>query len=234
MSLAERVRVHEVRTLSDDWSVLRKTRFSFRRSDGEWQEQWRETYDRGNGATLLLYDLSRGTVILTRQFRYPAFVNGHDDLLVETPAGLLDDAGPEERIRAEAQEETGFRIGEVRRVFDAFMSPGSVTERLYFFVAPYDNASRIGRGGGNAHEGEDIGVVELTIAEALAMIERGDIRDGKTIMLLQHAALHLFASFPERGPAGLGGGGDDCGGEVGEVGFGEGTVPGLDGDLDGE
>ena len=194
MSVAERVRVHEVRTLSDDWSMLKKTRFSFRRSSGEWQEQWRETYDRGDGATLLLYDLSRRTVILTRQFRYPAFVNGYDDLLVETPAGLLDDMGPEDRIRVEVQEETGFHVGEARRVFDAFMSPGSVTERLHFFAAPYDNTSRTGAGGGNPEEGEDIGIFEITIDDALAMIARGDIRDGKTIMLLQHAALSIFAS----------------------------------------
>jgi nudix-type nucleoside diphosphatase (YffH/AdpP family) len=192
MSVAEQVCVHEVQTLSEDWYILKKTRFSFRRSDGTWQEQWRETYDRGNGATMLLYDLARRTVVLTRQFRYPAFVNGHDDLLLEAPAGLLDGAGPEQRIRAEVEEETGFRVGETRKIFDAFMSPGSVTERLYFFVAPYDSANRIGAGGGNVQEGEDIGVVELTIDEALAMIERGDIRDGKTIMLLQYAALHLF------------------------------------------
>jgi nudix-type nucleoside diphosphatase (YffH/AdpP family) len=192
MSVADRVRVHEIQTLSEDWYVLKKTRFSFRRTDGAWQEQWRETYDRGNGATILLYDPDRRTVILTRQFRYPAFVNGHDDLLIEAPAGLLDNAQPEERICAEAAEETGFQVGAVRQVFDAFMSPGSVTERLYFFVAPYNSASRVGNGGGNAQEGEDIGVIEITIEEALGMIERGEIRDGKTIILLQYAALHLF------------------------------------------
>ncbi len=193
MSVAERVRVLEVQTLSNDWYVLKKTRFSFRRSDGTWQEQWRETYDRGNGATILLYDPARRTVVLTRQFRYPAFVNGHDDLLIETPAGLLDAASPEERIRAEVEEETGYRVGQVRPVFDAYMSPGSVTEKLYFFVAPYDAASRVGSGGGNVQEGEDIGVVEATIDDALGMIASGAIRDGKTIMLLQYAALHLFA-----------------------------------------
>ena len=202
MSVAERVRVHEVKTLSDDWYVLRKTRFSFRRSSGEWQEQWRETYDRGNGATLLLYDLSCRTVILTRQFRYPAFVNGHDDLLVETPAGLLDGAGPEDRIRSEVEEETGFRVGEVRRVFDAFMSPGSVTERLYFFVAPFDAASRTAAGGGIREEGEDIGVLEITIDDALAMVARGDIRDAKTIMLLQYAALNIFPAASRNTPDG--------------------------------
>lgn len=192
MGVADRVRIHEVRTLSDDWYVLKKTRFSFRRGDGTWQEQWRETYDRGNGATILLYDLERRTVILTRQFRYPAFVNGHNDLLIETPAGLLDDAGPEDRVRAETEEETGFRVGGVRRVFEAYMSPGSVTEKLYFFVAPYRVDDRVGPGGGNAGEGEDVATIEVTIADALGMIQSGDIRDGKTIMLLQYAALHLF------------------------------------------
>lgn len=192
MSVAERLRVHEVQLLSDNWYILKKTRFSFRRSDGTWQEQWRETYDRGNGATILLYNLENRTVVLTRQFRYPAFINGHDDLLVETPAGLLDQAEPEVRIRAETEEETGFRLGPVRRVFEAFMSPGSVTEKLYFFVAPYEAANRIGPGGGNREEGEDIGVMELSIDEALTGIATGAIRDGKTIMLLQYAALHLF------------------------------------------
>jgi nudix-type nucleoside diphosphatase (YffH/AdpP family) len=192
MGIAERVRVHEVTVLSQDWSCLRKTRLSFRRSDGAWQEQWRETYDRGNGATILLYDIDRRTVVLTRQFRYPAFVNGHDDLLIEAPAGLLDRAEPEERIRAETEEETGFRLGAARLIFEAFMSPGSVTEKLYFFVAAYDAASRVDAGGGNAEEGEDIGVIELDIDEALRAVATGAIRDGKTIMLLQYAALHLF------------------------------------------
>ncbi len=114
-------------TLSDDWYVLKKTTFSFRRTDGEWQRQSRETYDRGNGATILLYDLQRRKVLLTRQFRYPAFVNGYDDLLIETPAGLLDKATPEERIKAEVEEETGNRVTDVSQVFEAFMSPGSVS-----------------------------------------------------------------------------------------------------------
>ncbi len=192
MSVAERVKVHEIRTLSEDWFLLKKTRFSFLRSDGEWQEQWRETYDRGNGATLLLYDPTRRTVILTQQFRYPAFVNGHDDLLIEAPAGLLDGASPEQRIRDELREETGFHVGAVRPIFEAFMSPGSVTERLHFFVAPYDATDRKEAGGGNAEEGEDIGVIEMPFDTAIAMIANGGIRDGKTIMLLQYAALHLF------------------------------------------
>ncbi|ALN75316.1 NUDIX domain-containing protein [Aureimonas sp. AU20] len=204
MSIAHRIRVEDVTVLSDDWYVLRKTRFHFQRSDGTWQHQSRETYDRGNGATILLYDPSRRTVVLTRQFRYPAFVNGHDDLLIEAPAGLLDRAEPEARIRAEVEEETGFRVREVREVFDAFMSPGSVTERLHFFVGAYEPGDRASQGGGIAEEGEDIAVMELGIEEALAMVASGTIRDGKTIMLLQHAALHLFAA-PAPAPAAEGG-----------------------------
>lgn len=193
MSIANRIRVEDVTVLSDDWYVLKKTTFSFLRSDGCWQRQSRETYDRGNGATILLYDPLRRTVILTRQFRYPAFVNGHDDLLIEAPAGLLDNAEPEARIRAETEEETGFRIRKVRRVFDAFMSPGSVTERLHFFIGEYQPGDRISEGGGNEAEGEDIAVLELGIDDALSMIDSGVIRDGKTIMLLQYAALHVFS-----------------------------------------
>jgi len=192
LSIAHRVRVKEVQLLSDDWYVLRKTTFAFQRGDGTWQRQSRETYDRGNGATILLYDPDRRTIVLTRQFRYPAFVNGYDDLLIEAPAGLLDEATPEERIRAETEEETGYRVRDVRQVFDAFMSPGSVTERLHFFVGRYSPADRASDGGGNEAEGEDIAVLELGIDEALAMIGTGAIRDGKTIMLLQYAALHLF------------------------------------------
>lgn len=192
MSIADRVRTEEVTVLSDDWYLLKKTTFSFRRTDGSWQRQSRETYDRGNGATILLYDPERRTVILTRQFRYPAFVNGHDDLLIEAPAGLLDEADPETRIRAETEEETGFRIRRLRQVFDAFMSPGSVTERLHFFIGEYRPGDRVSAGGGNAAEGEDISVLEVDVDAALAMIETGAIRDGKTIMLLQYAALRLF------------------------------------------
>lgn len=192
MTLHERVRIHETVTLAKDWSTLKKTRLSFRRSDGRWQEQWRETYDRGDGATILLHDRTRRTVLLTSQFRYPAYVNGYDDLMIETPAGLLDHADPEARIRAEVAEETGYRIGAVERLFDLFMSPGSVTERLHFFAAPYTPADRQGPGGGIAAEGEDIGLLEMTIEQALGAIRAGRIRDAKTIILLQHAALHIF------------------------------------------
>lgn len=189
---AERVRIVDVEVLSDDWYVLKKTTFDFLRKDDVWQRQSRETYDRGNGATLLLYDPRRATVVLTRQFRLPAFVNGHDGMLIETPAGLLDDASPEDRIRAEVEEETGYRVRGVKKIYEAFMSPGSVTEKLFFFVAEYDSESKIGLGGGVEAEGEDIEVLELPFERALAMVRSGEIQDGKTILLLQYAALHLF------------------------------------------
>jgi len=192
MSVEDRVRVEKVELLSDNWYVLRKATFSWRRRDGSWQRQEREAYDRGNGAAILLYDEERRTVVLVKQFRYPVFTNGWKDLLIEVPAGLLDNAAPEERIRAEAEEESGFRVKDVRKVFEAYMSPGSVTEKLYFFVGRYRPADRVTEGGGLHEDGEDIEMIEPSIDEALAMIERGEICDGKTIMLLQYAALHLF------------------------------------------
>ena len=192
MAISDRIRVQNVRMLSDNHYTLKTTTLEWRRANGEWQTQHRETYDRGNGATLLPYNLAQRTVVLVRQFRYPAFVNGYDDLLIETAAGLLDNESPEVRIRAEAEEETGYRLGEIRKVFEAFMSPGSVTEKLHFFVAEYKPAMKIGSGGGIADEGEEIEVLELPIDVALAMIGDGRIADAKTIMLLQYAALHIF------------------------------------------
>lgn len=192
MSIADRIRIRDVQVLSDNWYVLKKTVLDWRRADGVWQTQSRETYDRGNGATLLPYDPARRTVLLTRQFRYPAYVNGYDDLLIEAAAGLLDDASPEDRIRAEVEEEVGYRLREVRKIFECFMSPGSVTEKLHFFVAEYDASMRVGEGGGVAEEGEEIEVLEPKIDEAMAMIASGAIVDAKTIILLQYAALHIF------------------------------------------
>lgn len=189
---AERVRIVDVQVLSDDWYVLKKTTFDWLRRDRVWQRQSRETYDRGNGAALLLYHRAQGTVVLTRQFRLPVFVNGHDGMLIEAPAGLLGAASPEERIRLEAEEETGYRVREVRPIFEAYMSPGSVTEKLHFFVAEYDASSKVAGGGGVRSEGEDIEVLELAFADAMAMVAGGAICDGKTIMLLQYAALHIF------------------------------------------
>ena len=192
MTISDRVRVKNVEVLSDDYYLLNKTTFEYRRANGEWQTQTRESYDRGNCATVLPYNLAQRTVILVRQFRYPVYINGYDDLLIEAAAGVLDGETPEVRIRAEAEEETGYRLGAIRKIFEAFSSPGSVTEKLHFFVAEYDPAMRVGGGGGLADEGEDIEVLELPIDQALAMISDGRIVDAKTIMLLQYAALNIF------------------------------------------
>ncbi|MEV8503909.1 NUDIX domain-containing protein [Actinoplanes sp. NPDC051475] len=182
--------VTDVELLASGWHVLRRTTFDYRHSDGSWTTEQRETYDRGNGATILLYDSGRRTVLLARQFRYPVYVNGHPDgMLLETAAGLLDDDDPETAIRREAGEELGVTVGEMEHVFDVFMSPGSVTERLHFYAAPYTPEARTASGGGLAHEGEDIGVVELPFDEALDMTYDGRIADAKTVMLLQWAAL---------------------------------------------
>ncbi|CAN7763860.1 NUDIX domain-containing protein [Caballeronia sp. LjRoot34] len=186
----DRVRIIDTTVLSNDWYVLKKTTFDFQRRDGVWQRQSRETYDRGNGATILLFNRDRRTVVLTRQFRFPAFVNGHDGMMIEAAAGLLDNATPEERIRAEAEEETGYRVDNVQKVFEAYMSPGSVTEKLHFFIAEYDATTRVGHGGGVEAEGEDLEVIELTLDDALDAVRRGEIVDAKTIMLLQFAALN--------------------------------------------
>ncbi|WP_439380343.1 NUDIX domain-containing protein [Amycolatopsis lexingtonensis] len=189
LSRNPRVRVTDVELLSDAWYVLRRTTFDFQHRDGRWTTEQRETYDRGNGATVLLYDPACETVLLTRQFRYPVYVNDHPDgMFLETAAGLLDTDDPETAIRREAQEETGVRIGALEHVFDVYTSPGSVTERLHCYAAPYDPADR-GAGGGIAEEGEDIEVVELRFEDALKMIGTGEIADAKTIMLLQWAAL---------------------------------------------
>src|ERR1700761_1141230 len=192
MSISDRIRIKDERLLSDGHIKLKAVTFDWRRSDGEWQTQRRETYDRGNGAALLPYNLGRRTVMLVKQFRYPAYVNGCDDLLIEAAAGLLDNESPENRIRAEAEEEIGYRLRDIRKIFEAYMSPGSVTEKLHFFVGEYQPDMKIGSGGGNADEGEDIEVLELAIDEALALIADGRIMDAKTIMLLQWATLHIF------------------------------------------
>lgn len=192
------VRITAQETLSDNWYVLKKFSFDLRRRDGTWQAQTREVYDRGNGATILLYNLARRTVLLTRQFRMPAFVNGHSGFLIESAAGLLDNSSPEQRIRQEAEEETGYRVESVKKIYDAFMSPGSVTERVHFFIGEYQPSDRIGNGGGLLEEGEDIEVLELGFEEAIAMVSNGEIVDGKTIMLLQYLELRLMSLHTER------------------------------------
>ncbi|MDR6404289.1 MULTISPECIES: GDP-mannose pyrophosphatase NudK [Chryseobacterium] len=176
--------------LSDNWYTLKKVTFNILKKDGTSQTQSREAYDRGNGAVILLYNKTSGTVILTRQFRLPTFINGNPDgMLIEACAGLLDNDNPEECIKRETEEETGYKISKVEKVFEAYMSPGSVTEILHFFVAEYSNEMKVTNGGGLADEGENIEVLELSFDEALAMIDNGEIKDAKTIMLLQYIRL---------------------------------------------
>ena len=192
MTISDRIRVKSIRPLSNGHFKLNAVSLDWRRDNGEWQSQNREVLDRGDACTLLPYNLAQRTIVLVKQFRYPAYTAGHDDLLIEAAAGLLDNASPEERIRLEAEEETGYRLRDVRKIFEAFMSPGAITEKIHFFVAEYDPSMRVSAGGGLADEGEEIEVLELSIDEALAMIPDGRIVDAKTIMLLQHAALKIF------------------------------------------
>jgi len=188
--MRDRVRGVTSELLSNNWGKVEKHTFELRRRDGTWQRQVRETYDRGHGAAVLLYNLEKRTVILTRQFRFPAWFNGDDDpWLIEAPAGKLDGDDPLTCARKEAEEETGYRVHDLTLVAAPYMSPGSVTEKLYLYVGRYDAGSRVSEGGGLEHEGEDIETLELPFGEAMAMLERGEIADGKTIILLQHVAL---------------------------------------------
>ncbi|MBL8906328.1 MAG: NUDIX domain-containing protein [Rhizobiales bacterium] len=185
----DRIQILKKEVLLDEWSVVTKYTIDYRRGDGRHETQIRQVYDRGDGAALLPYDPGRGRVLLVRQFRMPAWVNGKNGMLIEACAGLLDRQDPESCIRKEAEEELGYRIGRPRLVFSPYTSPGSVSERLYCFIAEYSPADRISRGGGSEHEGEDIEVLEIDAREALGMIADGRIIDAKTIMLLQYARL---------------------------------------------
>jgi len=183
------IEIVNTEVLSDNWYVLRKYTYRYQRN-GEWVERQREAYDRGNGAVILLYNREKGTVVLTRQFRLPTFVNGNPTgMLIEACAGLLDRDDPEAAIRRETQEETGYQLGRVEKVYEAYMSPGSVTEILYFFIAEYTPSMKVEDGGGLAHEEEEIEVLELQFERAWEMMESGEIKDGKTIMLLQYLRL---------------------------------------------
>ncbi|RFZ94055.1 GDP-mannose pyrophosphatase NudK [Mucilaginibacter conchicola] len=185
------VRNLQTTVLSDNWYTLRKATYELLGRDGEWQAQQREAYDRGNGAVILLYNKAEGKVILTRQFRLPTYLNGNEDgYLIEACAGLLDEHNPEDCIRKETEEETGYKITQVQKVFEAYMSPGSVTEILYFFVAEYSKDMKVSDGGGLADETESIEVLELEFSRALEMVKTGEIKDAKTIMLLQYAQIN--------------------------------------------
>ncbi|MBO0948955.1 GDP-mannose pyrophosphatase NudK [Fibrella forsythiae] len=188
-----RVRITDEKLLSDNWYVLKRYTFDYQQANGEWTTQQREAYDRGNGATILLHNPAADMVILTRQFRLPTYVNGNDSgMLIETCAGLLDDDHPDDAIRREMEEETGYQISAVERVMEAYMSPGSVTERLFFYLAEY-SADTTRQTGGGIDE-EDIDVLELPFTDALRMITTGEIMDGKTIMLLYHLRLRQLAN----------------------------------------
>lgn len=189
--MIDNVKIVETTVLSDNWYVLRKISYEYTKKDGSRYVQSREAYDRGNGATILLYNIEKRTIILTKQFRIPTFVNGNETgMLIEACAGLLDKDNAEDCIRRETEEETGYKIKDVRKIFEAYMSPGSVTEILYFFIAEYSNEMKLNDGGGVLHEEENIEVLELDIDKAMDMVISGEIKDGKTIMLLQYIKLN--------------------------------------------
>ncbi|PUV21746.1 GDP-mannose pyrophosphatase NudK [Sphingobacterium athyrii] len=185
------IEIVKTEILSNNWYTLKKVTYQYTKPDGTVQQQSREAYDRGNGAVILLYNKEYQTVILTRQFRIPTYINGNESgMLIEACAGLLDQDSPQDCIRRETEEETGYQIKEAKKIFEAYMSPGSVTEILHFFIAEYTNGMKIGDGGGLEEEEENIEILELNIQDALAMIESGEIKDGKTIMLLQYIRLN--------------------------------------------
>lgn len=188
--MGERIKVISKEVLSNNWYTLRKITFDYTKKDGSVQRQEREAYDRGNGSTILLYNKEKGTVVLTRQFRMPTYLNGNaDGFLIEACAGLLEKDNAEDCIRKETEEETGYRIANVRKVFESYMSPGSVTEILYFFVAEYEDNMKVNAGGGTDEE-EDLEVLELPFQKAIDMIASGEIKDAKTIMLIQYAQIN--------------------------------------------
>ncbi len=191
--MTNRVKISKTEILSNNWYTLKKITFDYQNKKGKWITQSREAYDRGNGATILLYNKESKTVILTQQFRLPTYINGNESgMLIETCAGLLDLDNPEDCIRRETEEETGYKVSSIKKIFEAYMSPGSVTEVLYFFMAEYSRNMKVTEGGGvEGHE--DIDVLEMKFEQAYSMIETGEIKDGKTIMLLQYAKLqNLF------------------------------------------
>jgi GDP-mannose pyrophosphatase NudK len=188
---SNKVKILKDEVLSDNWYTLRKITFTHQLRNGSWQEQTREAYDRGNGATILLYNKIQRSVILTRQFRLPTFINGNPTgMLIEACAGLLDRDNAEDCIRRETEEEIGYQIGDVEKIFELYMSPGSVTEILYFFIAEYSKDMKVNEGGGATYEQENIEVLELPFQKALEMMYNGEIKDAKTVILLQHLQLH--------------------------------------------
>jgi len=189
--MIQNIKILNSEILSDNWYVLKKITYSYSKKDGTRKTQVREVYDRGNGTTILLYNKDQKTIILTRQFRLPTFINGNDSgMMIESCAGLLDEKNPEDCIIKETEEETGYRIKDAHRIFELYMSPGAVTEVVYFFVAEYSESMKVTEGGGVEGEEENIDVLEMNVDDALIMVDNGEIKDGKTIILLQYAKLH--------------------------------------------
>lgn len=185
-----KIEIKKTELLSDNWYILNKVTFDYQKKDNTWITQKREVYDRGNGAAILLYNSQKKTVILTKQFRLPTYLNGNESgMMIEVCAGLLDEDNPEECIIRETEEETGYRIANIQKVMETYMSPGAVTEILYLFVGEYDQSMKVSEGGGVEHEEENIEVMKMSYDEAYAMIESGQIKDAKTILLLQYAKI---------------------------------------------
>jgi len=190
---APKIEILKTEILSDNWYILRKITYNYLKKDGLWETQSREAYDRGNGATILLYNKNKRTIILTQQFRMPTYLNGNaSGMMIEACAGLLDKDNAEECIRRETEEETGYKISSVQKLFEVYMSPGSVTEIVHFFAAEYTKDMKVNEGGGIQEEQENIEVLELDFDQAYNMITSGDIKDAKTIMLLQYAKINIL------------------------------------------
>jgi nudix-type nucleoside diphosphatase (YffH/AdpP family) len=186
-----KIKITKNEILSDNWFTLKKVTYEYQKEDGEWQTQIREVYDRGNGASILLFNKENKTVVLTRQLRIPTYLNGNDTgMMIETCAGMIEEENPEDCIKRETEEETGYQVKEVRKIFEAYMSPGAITEILHFFVGEYSKEMKVNEGGGLEHEEENIEVLELNFDVAMNMMESGEIKDGKTIMLLQYIKLN--------------------------------------------
>ena len=186
-----KVKINTITNLSDDWYILDKVNFDYQLKNKKWRNQNRECYNRGNGAAVLLYNTDKKTVILTKQFRMPSYLNGNDDgMMIEVCAGLLDDDDPLTCIIKETEEETGYKIENPKKVMEVYTSPGAVTERIHYFIAAYNEQMKVSEGGGKAQETEEIEVLEMPFTDALAKIETGEIKDAKTIILLQYAKIH--------------------------------------------
>ena len=190
--MTSRIKIIGTTLLSDSWARLSKISFEYLRSNGQWQRQDREVYNRGDGAAILLYNLVQRTVVLIKQFRLPVYLDDNDGFLIEVPAGILEQNNPAQTIRSETQQETGYQVSEICKLFSAYVSPGSITERIHYYHASYTPDQRIGEGGGIDSEGEDIEVMEVAFDDAMEWIATGQIQDSKTVLLLQHAALTLF------------------------------------------